>query len=372
MKFGLFYEMYVPPAELSDPGTEARIVRETVKEIVNADRHGFDYVWLTEHHFLKQFSHMSAPEVLFGAAAYATDHIRFGFGLALTPPAYNHPVRIAERAAMLDCLSNGRVDLGSGRSTTPSELYGFGLDPEESREQWMEGLQAVARLLAEENVALDGKYVKMPPRTVVPRPVQKPHPPLWVGGVGPGNAERAAKSGLGMLFFANNTAPEALRESVEAYKANIGNAQPFVPGGINDQVAGFVNVLCTDDPKDRDRIRTLASMKAVEHTQHGSEYMTTGWPDDDNLPPSYAHVSSGETTMFKEAIKADPEGVAAGMLEAGMVAAGTPDDVLEVLSRFQGVGVDQVIMHMQMGGVPHADIMRSLDVLGTEVLPKLR
>ena len=110
----------------------------------------------------------------------------------------------------------------------------------------------------------------------------------------------------------------------------------------------------------------------VEHTLHGSTYMTQGWPDPENVPPSYAHVRGGDTMMFHEAIKADPEGVARGMLEAGMVAAGTPDDVLEVLSRFQGVGVDQVIMHMQMGGVPHADIMRSIEVLGTEVFPKLR
>lgn len=107
MKFGIFYEMFVPP---NKPGAEAEIIRHTVDQIVHADKHSFDYVWLTEHHFLKGFSHMSAPEIIFGAAAYQTEHIRFGFGLALTPPAYNHPVRIAERVAMLDCLSGGRVD----------------------------------------------------------------------------------------------------------------------------------------------------------------------------------------------------------------------------------------------------------------------
>ena len=160
MKFGIFYEMFVPPSEAE---AEARIIRETVDQIVHADKNGFDHVWLTEHHFLKGFSHMSAPEVLFGAAAYQTEHIRFGFGLALTPPSYNHPVRIAERVAMLDCLSNGRVDVGSGRSTTPAELYGFGIDPEQSRAQWQEGVDAVARLLAEEEVELDGEFVKSRP-----------------------------------------------------------------------------------------------------------------------------------------------------------------------------------------------------------------
>jgi alkanesulfonate monooxygenase SsuD/methylene tetrahydromethanopterin reductase-like flavin-dependent oxidoreductase (luciferase family) len=212
----------------------------------------------------------------------------------------------------------------------------------------------------------------MPPRTVVPRPVQTPHPPLWVGGVGPGNAERAAKSGLGMLFFANNTAPEALRESVTAYKEHIGSAVPFVPGGVNDQVAGFVNVLCTDNPADRDRIRWLAATKFVEHTLHGSIYMTRGWPDDEQLPPSYAHVSAGGPRTLRDAITADPDAVARGLLESNSIAAGTPDDVLSVLTRFQGVGVDQVIMHMQMGGIGHDDIMRSISVLGGEVIPKLR
>jgi alkanesulfonate monooxygenase SsuD/methylene tetrahydromethanopterin reductase-like flavin-dependent oxidoreductase (luciferase family) len=202
MKFGLFYEIFVP---VDEPAAETRILRELVDQIEIADRCGWSQVWLTEHHFLRGFSHMSAPEVIFGAAARVTDRIRFGFGLALTPPAYNHPVRIAERVAMVDCLSDGRVDLGSGRSTTPAELYGFGLDPAESRAQWDEGLRAVVRLLAEEDVELEGEFVRMPPRTVFPRPVQKPHPPLWVGGVGPGNAERAAKLGLGMLFFAQNT-----------------------------------------------------------------------------------------------------------------------------------------------------------------------
>jgi alkanesulfonate monooxygenase SsuD/methylene tetrahydromethanopterin reductase-like flavin-dependent oxidoreductase (luciferase family) len=364
MKFGLFYEMFCPPDE---PAEEARIIRHTVDQIVHADRFGWDYVWLTEHHFLRGFSHMSAPEVIFGAAAYQTQHIRFGFGLALTPPKYNHPVRIAERAAMLDCLSGGRVDLGSGRSTTPAELYGFGLDPEESREQWLEGLEAVARLLAEENVELDGQFVKMPPRTVFPRPVQQPHPPLWVGGVGPGNAERAAKAGLGMLFFATKADPESLRESVRAYRENIGHAEPFVPGGVNNQTAGFVNGLCGTD---RDAVRQLAAWNSAEHTLHGAKWMLTGWPDD-RPTSSYAHVR-GDTKAFYDAIVADHQLVADDLLEGGFVMAGTPEDCKPILDAFQEVGVDQVIIHMQMGNVPHERIMDSIQIMGTELLPEYR
>jgi len=367
VKFGLFYETFVPPG---DPGAEARILRELVDQIVAADRCGWHQVWLTEHHFLRGFSHMSAPEVVFGAAAYATERIRFGFGLALTPPAYNHPVRIAERVAMLDCLSNGRVDLGSGRSTTPAELYGFGLDPAASRAQWDEGLCAVARLLAEEEVALDGEYVRMPPRTVFPRPVQQPHPPLWVGGVGPGNAERSAKRGLGMLFFAHNTAPEALESTVAAYREHIGTATPIVPGGVNDQTAGFVNGLLTRDEARRMRTRELAAACTVEHTRHGSTWMKEGWPNPEKLPDAYAHIGGEGVTGLLHAIESDPEGVAAGMLEAGFVVAGTPEDAIPVFDSFRDVGVDQVIVHMQMGGVPHADILESIEAFGEAIIPR--
>ena len=120
------------------------------------------------------------------------------------------------------------------------------------------------------------------------------------------------------------------------------------------------------------RVRWLAATKMVEHTRHGSQFMTTGWPDPDNVPASYAHVFQGDTMDFKKAIEADPDGVAQGLLDSGMVAAGTPDDVLEVLQRFKDVGVDQVIVHMQMGGVPHDDIMKTIEIMGKEVLPKLR
>lgn len=364
MKFGIFCEMFVPPSE---PDAEATIIRHLVDQIVHADKHGFDYVWLSEHHFLKGFSHMSAPEVIFGAAAYQTQHIRFGFGLALTPPAYNHPVRVAERVAMLDCLSGGRVDLGSGRSTTPAELYGFGLDPEQGRAQWREGLEAVARLLSEEDVEIDGEFVKIPKRTVVPRPVQKPHPPLWVGGTGPGNAERAAKNGLGMLFFAQQADFEVLTAATQAYRDNIDKAEPIC-GSVNNQTAGFVNGLCGND---RDEIRRLASTKTVEHILHGCNYMVNGWPGDEP-PPSYAHVKHGEPMMLYEAINADPEAVAQFLLDGESVMAGNPQDCAKVLDAFQAAGVDQIIIHMQMGNVPHERIMESIELIGTELIPRYR
>jgi hypothetical protein len=171
-----------------------------------------------------------------------------------------------------------------------------------------------------------------------------------------------------MLFFAQNTAPAELTATVAAYRDNIGAARPIVPGGVNDQTAGFVNGLITRDPSQRERIRSLAAARTVEHTRHGSTWMTDGWPDPDKLPDAYAHIGGEQVTGLLRAIQADPAGVAAGMLEAGFVVAGTAEDVLPVFDAFREVGVDQVIVHMQMGGVPHADIVESIETFGELVI----
>ena len=172
-----------------------------------------------------------------------------------------------------------------------------------------------------------------------------------------------------MLFFALRTEPDALKESIEAYKRNIGNAVPIC-GAVNNQSAGFVNGLCGRQ-QDRDEIRQLAAIKTVEHTFHGSNYMLNGWPNDEP-PPSYAHVTAGDTKMFQDAIAADPQAVADGLLESGFVMAGTPEDCLPVVEAFAQAGVDQLIVHMQMGNVPHQRIMESIELFGTEVISRFR
>ncbi|HZU76960.1 MAG TPA: LLM class flavin-dependent oxidoreductase, partial [Dehalococcoidia bacterium] len=127
MKFGLLYELeYARPWH---PGFERDLFHQALDQIELADRVGFDYVWQVEHHFLSEYSHSSAPEVFLGAVSQRTRRIRIGHGVVLLPMAYNHPVRVAERIATLDILSNGRAEFGTGRSGTPTELGGFGIEP---------------------------------------------------------------------------------------------------------------------------------------------------------------------------------------------------------------------------------------------------
>jgi alkanesulfonate monooxygenase SsuD/methylene tetrahydromethanopterin reductase-like flavin-dependent oxidoreductase (luciferase family) len=188
-----------------------------------------------------------------------------------------------------------------------------------------------------------------------------------VGGVGPGNAERAAKKGLGMLFFAHKTDYDGLTEATEVYYANIDKAEPIC-GHVNKQTAGFINGLCSYD---RDEVRKLAAHNTVQHTLHGFDWMSKGWPGD-QPSPSYAHLGSGDIAMLREAAKADPAAIEEFMINEGFVMAGNPDDCAKVLDGFKSSGVDQVIIHMQMGGMPHDRVMESIELIGKELIPSYR
>src|SRR3954447_16222028 len=179
MRFGLFYEHQMPrPWE---DGAHERLLKDALDQIELADRLGFDYVWEVEHHFLEEYSHSSAPEVFLAAASQRTKRIRLGHGIVQIPPPFNHPARVAERIATLDLVSGGRVDFGTGESSSQAELGGFGVDRMTKRDQWDEALDAITRMLVEEPFAgYEGEYFSMPPRNVIPKPKQKPPPPVWV------------------------------------------------------------------------------------------------------------------------------------------------------------------------------------------------
>src|SRR5215207_7090712 len=136
MKIGIFYELQLPRPW--DRRSEYRLIQEALEQIELADEMGFQYVWEVEHHFLEEYSHSSAPEVFLAAASQRTKDIRLGHGIIQTAPGYNHPARTAERVAMLDLVSGGRVELGAGESSSEAELGGFGIDPMTKREAWLE------------------------------------------------------------------------------------------------------------------------------------------------------------------------------------------------------------------------------------------
>ena len=184
MKFGLFYELQLPKpydADQWDPDAERRIYHEMLDQCELADQLGFDYVFEVEHHFLEEYSHSSAPEMMLAALSQRTKKMRLGHGIVLTPPAYNPPARVAERIAALDLLSNGRAEFGTGESASHMELGGFGVDRGLKKSMWEEATAEITNMMVQTPYpGFEGEYFSMPERNVVPKPLQKPHPPLWV------------------------------------------------------------------------------------------------------------------------------------------------------------------------------------------------
>ena len=180
MKFGIFYELIA--LKPHDNAAVIRAYKEAMEQIKFAEQMGFEYVWETEHHFLEKFSYSAAPELFLTAVAQNTSKIRIGHGAVLL--TMNHPVRVAERAAVLDILSDGRLEFGTARGVTEAELGGFMIEPEDSRPMWEEALRMIPPMWMNDTFEWNGRFFKVPPRNVIPKPVQQPHPPLWIGGSG--------------------------------------------------------------------------------------------------------------------------------------------------------------------------------------------
>ncbi len=369
MKFGLFYEHQLPRPW--DEGSELRLIQEALDQIEYADRLGIEYVWEVEHHFLEEYSHSSAPEVFLAAASQRTKQMRLGHGIIQTAPGYNHPVRTAERVAMLDLVSGGRADFGSGESSSEAERAGCGIGLTLKRVQWLEGLQVASRAMpVVPFTGHEGKFVSVPPRNVVPKPVQKPHPPLWVACSRRDTILLAAEKGIGALSFAFID-PEEARQWVDDYTATM--AEKCVPVGkaVNHNLACVTPMMC-----DRDEDKAIAM--GLEGGNFFGYSLAHYYVFGDHVP--------GETNVWDEFIERrdqmgySPEAalaaqkevlgakVAGGDTSGLRGAVGTPDQLREFLRRYEEAGVDQLIFVMQAGKNRHEDIMASLELFAAEVL----
>src|SRR5438552_15919367 len=245
MKFGMFFEHQVPrPWE---DGDEARVFAEALEQIELADRIGIDCAWLVEHHFLEEYSHSSAPEIFLGAASQRTQRCRLGHGIMRTVPAINHPARVAERIATLDVLSGGRVEFGSGEGSAAAELAGFRVDPADKRAMCEDGTRVALRCLSETPFAGHaGEYVRLAPRNVVPKPIQRQHPPVWVACTRRATIQLAAQHGIGALSFAFFD-PEEARLWVADYYATLAREGIPIGDAVNANLACVTRIFCHDD-----------------------------------------------------------------------------------------------------------------------------
>jgi len=371
MRFGLFYEHQLPRSD--GELDEERLLAEALDQVELADRLGIDYVWEVEHHFLEEYSHSSAPEVFLAAASQRTSRIRLGHGIVQIPPAVNHPARVAERIATLDLISGGRVEFGTGEGSSQLELGGFGTGRDAKRVQWEESLDAITRMLVEEPFAgYDGRWISMPPRNVVPKPKQRPHPPLWVACSRRETILLASQRGLGALSFAF-VEPEGAKEWVDSYYETLASKQ-CVPAGfaVNANVAVVLPMMCHSD-----------EATAIERGIDGAHFFGFSLayyyafgehrPGRSNVWREFCE-RRGEVGFAREIVRPDAAPLGVRLLQQGLGslrgAIGTPDQVASLLERYEAAGVDQVIFVSQAGTNRHEHICESLELFATEVMPR--
>ena len=236
MQFGVFYEHQLPKPWSDDD--EFRLLRDALDQVELADRLGFDYAWEVEHHFLDEYSHSSAPEVFLAAAAARTSRIRLGHGIRQVIPNYNHPARTAEGLATLDLISDGRVDFGIGEGATRMELHGFDIPAKRKRAMSLEAAEQIANMMVlEPYPGYESENFSLPCRNVIPKPRQKPHPPMWIACTNRETIKVAARHGLGALAF-SFIDPEEAHAWVDIYYGII-KSEECVPLGhtVNANIA---------------------------------------------------------------------------------------------------------------------------------------
>jgi alkanesulfonate monooxygenase SsuD/methylene tetrahydromethanopterin reductase-like flavin-dependent oxidoreductase (luciferase family) len=351
MKFGIFYEHQLPRPW--NEGDEYRLFQEALDQVELADKLGIDYAWEVEHHFLEEYSHSSAPEVFLAACSQRTKNIRLGHGIVQMPPGYNHPARVAERIATLDLVSGGRVDFGTGESSALAELGGFHVDVETKREQWQEATEQCANMLAMDPYpGYQGKYFEMPCRNLVPKPMQKPHPPLWVACSNRETIKLAARLGIGALTFAFVDTSEA-KQWVDDYYRILKEECVPIGHSINPNIAMVTGFSVHPDAEE-----------AKRRGQDGFRFFGYGLGH---------HYIFGEHIPGRTDIWASFEKARSVMPDEGANRGiGTPEELRQHLRSFQDAGVDQVTFIQQGGRNKHEHICESLELFASEVMPEFK
>ncbi len=365
MKFGLFYEIPVPRPWKRD--SELQAYKNTLEQAVLGDRVGFHAFWTVEHHFLEEFSHCSNPEVLYGAVAAKTENLRIGYGVRLAPKPYNHPVRSAESAAVLDLISGGRVDFGTGRSSTRLELEGFGIHPSDTREMWQEAIGHIVGCWTNDEYEFEGKHWSMPKRRVVPKPIQDPHPPVFGATGSDSGHQLMGELGIGLCSFGVGMPPEDLKRRIDLYRKALTGCRQPLGKRINDQAAAFTMVNCAPTSQES---YDAAKESFVWYTKTAATLVSTvaTWLEDMNS-------ELGTYEYLKGAKQAVDEGLT-DLVDfdylngCKAVIAGDPDQVIEGCKAYEAAGVDLLLCLMNPYKVSHEKVMQTIELMGKHVIPE--
>ncbi len=353
MKFGIFYELQLPRPWRADG--ELNLYQNALDQVELADRLGYDYAWEVEHHFLEEYSHSPAPEMFLAAASQRTKSIRLAHGIMQLTTS--HPARCAERIAVLDILSRGRVEFGTGESASSTELEPFGVAFAEKRAMWEEAVRAIIPMFKDGGSEHRGTYFQMPLRNVVPKPVQKPHPPLWCACSALETIEMAGRRGMGALAFQFLSA-EAAHAWVHAYyNAFTKRREMLADYQANPNIALCSYFMCA--PTDEEARRRADGIPFFQFALRFYGQSATR----ERPPPGSVNLWD-EYEKWK---RDNPEGLERA-LRSGLI--GSPETLRRKLRRFETSHIDQVILLNQAGKNTHAHICESLELFAREVMPE--
>ena len=362
MKFGIFFELSVPRPLTRE--AEQLVYRITLEQARLAEELGFSTVWADEHLFLEEYSHCSSPEVFLTAVATQTTRIRVGHGAVVCVPEMNHPIRVAERAAALDIVSNGRLEFGTARASTYTELGGFRANPDATKMSWDEYVHVLPRMWTEDRVSHQGATFSFPERAILPKPVQQPHPPMWVTVTTPGTELDAADRGIGCLGVAAASFQEQERRTAE-YRKRIQQCDP-VSSVVNDQVATLNFLYCHEDDKVATSVggQMFANFGILNsHLMWTREvFPTRAYQSLGNLSPGGggggARAGGGEHPGEQRPV---PDGICIG----------DPDRILQAVKVWDSMGIDGINFLLNAAEmVPQEQVLASMRLFAKEVMPK--
>ena len=368
MKFGMFYELQMPKPWSAN--AEYDTFWQAIEQVSYAEEMGFERVWLVEHHFLTEFAHSSAPEVTLAIMAERTSRMRLGFGVVLTP--VHHPLHVAARTATLDIFSNGRVDVGVGRTKGPYQLTPFGTDVSQTQSMMVETLECLTGMWTQDVFSHEGENWTIPPREVIPKPIQKPHPPLWMACTQEDTFRMAGELGLGCLV---NTlgGTDKTRGLINTYFDAVERANP-VGSFVNKQVVASTIGFC--DEKDQ-RAREKGAGVAGWYLNQSKQRFTLEWSGVDPalVPAEYQFYLQGGAVRGGGP-SADPQQqqppTPDELLAGGGYCVGDPDACIRVIEEFESMGVNEIMPIFQAGYATHEEVMNSIRLFGKYVIPHFR
>ena len=357
MEFGVFINGYLPGPASRDTDAEHLMLEREIEYGIKADLYNWKYAWYGEHHGLTEYSHLSAPEVVIGYVAARTSRIHLGTGINSLSPRKEHPVRYAERAAMLDHVTRNRFEWGTGRGAGSHEMKSFNiLDKDSTKPEWNEVVRQIPRMWDQRDYMYEGESFTVPtPHNVLPKPYGKGHPPIWVACGNPGTFVSAGEMGIGAIAF-NFEPVYSLKGRIDSYKEGIANCSEPIGQFTNNNVMITNSVICMAD---RDRARDIA----LRHYR-GYLYSLVCLYHDTMPKPDYAPTWPASISGVGDLDTLDR------LIAEGWLLCGNPEEVAEQMEKYQTVGCDQVAFGLPSDSMEHDEVLEMLEVFGTKVIPE--